>query len=430
MSKRDYYDILGISREASARELKKAYRSLARKYHPDINPAEDAEAMFKLAAEAYEILADTDQRATYDRFGHQGLENQKRGGGGVGAGFESVDDIFAQFNDLFGDVFSFGEQSDEPAQTGKAPTRGKDLRHTLHLNFDEAVSGVQRRFHITRKHTCDGCDGEGAEPGFSAQSCPSCQGSGKIKITQGFFSVSSACSTCDGRGALIERLCEFCEGSGFEEIQKEMKLTVPRGIEDGARLRIRGEGDPGHAGGDAGDLLISIEVEPSDIFEREGIDLHYRAPVSFVHAALGCTLTIPTLDGTHQIDIPAGCQFGATLRLEGKGVRHVKKKLHLGALIVHILPVTPTDLPEDQLALLRQLAEAMGLPLSGRIEPLDVDVKVLFETDSTIDEPEQPHKPDSKSEPAQAKHPSPHTINSLEQMLRQAEQALGGAPDK
>ncbi len=430
MSKRDYYDILGITREATERELKKAYRALARKYHPDINPDEGAEAMFKLAAEAYEVLADATKRAVYDRFGHQGLENHKRGGGpATGAGFESVDDIFAQFNDLFGDVFSFDHTGDASGANSnpRAPRHGKDLRHTLNLSFEEAVFGSKQRFELVRKHVCDGCDGEGAEPGTEARECPSCQGSGKIKITQGFFSVSSTCSTCDGRGILIEKQCEFCDGSGYEELLKEMKLTVPQGIEDGARLRIRGEGEPGYAGGNAGDLLIAIKVAPSPHFERDGVDLHVRAPISFLHAALGCTIEVPTLDGPYPVEVPAGCQFGTTLRLEGKGVKYLKKKTY-GDLIVHVLPVTPQTLTERQRDLLTELATSMDLPVGGTVAPLPLNIE---ETWSHTISPQSEASPKSKPTPP-PKDESSHqkTINSLEEMLKQAEQALGGTRSK
>ena len=436
MNKRDYYETLGISRGASERELKKAYRALARKYHPDINPAQDAEAKFKLAAEAYEVLADEARRAVYDQFGHQGLNDYRRGGG-VGAGFETVDDIFAQFNDLFGDVFSFTQDPatsrQEPAQAPQ-PRRGKDLRHALTLSFEEALSGVRRRFKIKRSHDCEPCGAEGIEPGSESATCPSCQGSGEIQITQGFFSVSAVCSRCEGRGVLIEEPCVFCEGSGVEEEIKELKVRVPAGIEDGARLRIKGEGEAGHAGGPAGDLLVSIKVTPSETFERDGVDLHYRAPLSFVHAALGCTLRVPTLRGDRDLKVPAGCQFGTILRLEGEGVVRIKSE-ERGDLLIHLMPTAPTSLNEAQRALMCQLAESLGLDTGceAPISPLQVNLEALFEGSGSIRmgfaPSESPLEGEELGEQERlkgraAERPLSHAVSAMEEMLRQAEGEL------
>ncbi len=429
MSKRDYYDILGITPDATDKELKKAYRSLARKYHPDLNPDKaDAEAMFKLMGEAYNVLSDKAQRAVYDQFGHQGLEAHKHGGS-TGAGFETVDEIFAQFNDLFGDVFSFDADPTVQDKSSATPRKGKDLRHTLELTFKEAIKGTKRTFKILRKHICEGCDGEGTEPGSQPETCPHCNGKGKVQITQGFFSVSSRCNHCQGQGVLIADPCVFCDGTGLEEEERELKLTVPAGIEDGSRLRIKKEGEPGFAGGDPGDLLVSIKVQPSDTFERDGVNLHYRAPISFLHAALGCTLRIPTLGDETTIDVPPGTQFGATIHLKGKGVKHVKTKNH-GDLIVHLLLVAPSAEESSQHnEILQELAKKLGIETSGKVSALDVDVNTYwdpqqdpYKNSTAKKDKKQKKKKDKKSK---KEHPTAHAVSSLEQMLKQAEQALG-----
>lgn len=383
MSKHDYYTILGITRDATEKELKKAYRLKARQYHPDLNPdLEDAEAMFKLTAEAYEVLTDTARRAIYDEFGHSGLEDFRHGvKSTAGAGFETVEDIFAQFNDLFGDVFSFDAAPDIQDRQSAQPRRGEDIRHTVELDFREAIEGAKRKITIERRHICEGCEGSGAEPGTHPQPCPQCEGKGKVQITQGFFSVSSKCSTCQGQGVLIEDPCVFCDGSGFEEESKELNLKIPAGIEDGSRLRIKTEGEPGFAGGEPGDLLVSIKVRPSELFERDGANLHYRAPISFIHAMLGCKLEVPTLeDETFIVDVPAGTQFGATLRLEGRGIPHVKRKKR-GDLIIHLLLVTPTSTEsEEHRGFIEELGKKLGVTTDGVISPLDIDVKTYWDS--------------------------------------------------
>lgn len=402
MSKHDYYAILGITRDATEKELKKAYRLKARQYHPDLNPdLEDAEAMFKLTAEAYEVLTDASRRAIYDEFGHGGLEDYRHGvKHTAGAGFETVEDIFAQFNDLFGDVFSFDAAPDVQDKQSAQPRRGDDIRHTVELDFKESIEGARRKITVQRRHQCEGCGGTGAEPGTQPQTCPQCEGKGKVQITQGFFSVSSKCSCCHGQGVLIEEPCIFCDGSGFEEESKEIKLKIPAGIEDGSRLRIKTEGEPGLAGGEPGDLLVSIKVRPSELFERDGANLHYRAPLSFLHAMLGCRLKVPTLEGEELLlDVPAGTQFGATLRLEGKGIPHIKRKKR-GDLIVHLLLVTPSASDtRDHQALIEELAQKLGVTTSGDIAALDIDVKTHWDSPdpyATSRDATPPHKKGKK----------------------------------
>lgn len=364
MNKRDYYEILGVRRDASERELKRAYRRLAMKCHPDRNPDDaEAEALFKVAATAYEVLTDPRQRQIYDNFGHEGLDARR---GGRGAGFESVEDIFAQFNDLFGDVFGFGEEQRRKRE--QEPRRGEDIRHELELSFEDAVFGARKAFTLAREVSCGECDGTGAAPGSEPVECAACEGRGEVTLKQGFFSVSSTCKHCQGRGVLLTDACAACQGQGARVEERELNVRIPAGVEDGTRLRIRGEGAPGLRGGEPGDVLVTLRVAESELFERDGLNLHYRAPISFAQAALGCTLRVPTLDGEALCEIPAGAQFGDIHKLEGEGVRHVNGR-RTGNLLVHILVTTPTSLSERQRELLRELAALEGVDLDAPFSP-------------------------------------------------------------
>ena len=363
MNKRDYYTILGVERQASDQELKRAYRTLAKRYHPDFNPGDArAEAEFKAVAEAYEVLQDSKKRQTYDRFGHEGLEPRRQD---TGAGFEKVEEIFEQFNDLFGDVFGFGEEQRQKRE--EASRRGKDLTHNLTLSFRDAIEGTRETITISREEDCERCTGSGAEPGTQIITCERCQGSGEVTHKQTFFAVSSTCPDCKGKGVVLPSPCVECDGEGKFVESRQLIITIPAGVEDGSRLRIKNEGAPGKQGGERGDLLVVLDVEESEVFERDGLNLHHRASISFVQAALGCTLRVPTLeeDGYHELQVPAGAQFGDIHKLEGLGVTKLMqgKMRRTGNLLVHLMVMTPQDLSAREKELLTELANLRGIEL-------------------------------------------------------------------
>ena len=346
MSKRDYYEILGMTREASSDEIKKAYRKLAMKYHPDRNPDDpEAEAMFKEAAEAYEVLRDADKRARYDRFGHAGMENNGFNG------FHSNDDIFSAFGDIFGDFFGFGG-----AGHGPRPQAGNDLRYNLTVSFRDAAKGKEITLNIPKKEVCDQCSGTGAEAGTSPQRCEQCNGQGQVYQTQGFFRIAVACPVCHGRGEVITHPCSKCRGRGFVNVNKELKVRVPAGVDNGSRLRLRGEGEPGENGGPSGDLYVVIYVEEDKVFKRQGQELITSAEISFVQAALGVRIDIPTLDDPVPMDIPKGTQSGTVLRLKGMGIPYLNNN-HKVDLLVEINVLTPTRLTKRQEELLREFEQ-------------------------------------------------------------------------
>ncbi len=352
MSKRDYYEVLGVSRDASDKKLKKAYRKLAMKYHPDRNEGDkEAEKRFKEASEAYEVLSDPEKRKLYDKFGHEGLRGA--GGGGRGAaGFDDMDDIFSQFGDIFGDMFGFGGQ-----RRRGGPQRGADMRYDLELSFEEAAFGTTKNLTIPRHEQCEECDGSGAEPGTSPTTCPSCNGRGQVHHQQGFFTLSSTCPECKGSGEHISDPCAECGGEGQTRVENEVEVQIPAGVDSGTRLRLRREGENGQRGAPRGDLYVFLHVEESDKFERDGADLHYRKEISFVQAALGSELEIPTLeDDTESVTIKPGTQHGDRKILKNKGVAKVKGK-GLGNLIVHLDVQIPTDLSKRQRELLEEFAE-------------------------------------------------------------------------
>jgi molecular chaperone DnaJ len=341
--KRDLYDLLGVRRDADERELKRAYRKLAMQYHPDRNPSPDAANMFREAAEAYEVLTDPAKRALYDQLGHEGLS---RNGYGFGAGFSSVEDIFAQFGDLFGDIFNFDQE--------RRTTGGQDMRVEVELTFEESIHGVQRTLSIQRHTTCKTCDGTGAAPGTQPQTCPLCRGKGQIQHMQGIFAMSVPCHGCAGRGVRIEHPCPHCEGRGVIAERRDIQLRIPAGVEDGTRLRVKGEGELGGKG-QRGDLFVFVHVQPSERFERDGVHIHCREPISFVQAALGCLLTIQTLHGEEVIEIPPGAQHGDIITLRGQGAPHVHGHAR-GDLLVHLEIQIPRKLDPAQRALLEQYA--------------------------------------------------------------------------
>ena len=350
MSKRDYYEILGVARTATEVEIKSAYRKLALKHHPDRNPGDKAaEDKFKEAAEAYSVLADTDKRHMYDRFGHAGL------GGAATGGFDPS--VFTGFEDILGglgDIFGVGDMFGGGRRRG-GPQRGADLRYDLEISFEESARGAETSIQIPRQESCDTCHGTGAAPGSKPMTCPQCQGRGQLRYQQGFFTVARTCGQCRGSGSIISNPCASCRGAG--RVQKEKKLTVriPAGIATGQRLRLSGEGEGGPGGGPAGDLYVVIHVQEHSFFQREGNDLYCEIPLNFTTLALGGEITIPTLDGDAPYTIPEGTQTGTTFRLRGQGMPDVSGR-GKGDLLVTVTVITPKKLSREQRKLLEQLS--------------------------------------------------------------------------
>ncbi|TCS94367.1 molecular chaperone DnaJ [Tepidimonas ignava] len=351
MAKRDYYETLGVPRNASEEDIKKAYRKLAMKYHPDRNQgdaAKAAEEKFKEVKEAYEILSDPDKRAAYDRYGHAGVDPTMRAGGGDGfAGFSEA------FGDIFGDIFGAPRGA-----RGRQVYRGADLSYAMEITLEEAARGKETQIRVPSWDECDTCRGSGAKPGTSAKTCPTCHGNGVVQMRQGFFSVQQTCPHCHGSGKIIPEPCPTCHGEGRVKRHKTLEIKIPAGIDDGMRIRSSGNGEPGRNGGPPGDLYIEIRIRRHEIFERDGDDLHVQVPVSITTAALGGEVEIPTLDGQKAvIDIPEGTQTGKTFRLRGRGIKGVRSS-YPGDLYAHIVVETPVKLTEHQRRLLRELDES------------------------------------------------------------------------
>jgi molecular chaperone DnaJ len=349
---RDYYEILGVPVEASAADIKKAYRKLAMKYHPDRNPGDnEAEAKFKEAAEAYEVLSDVQKRRVYDTYGHEGLKSTGYSGPGT------AEDIFSSIHDLFGDLFGFGTRSRQ--RDPNAPVPGDDLRYDMEISFMDAVHGTSREVEITKRDTCWTCEGSGARPGHKPQICPSCHGRGQVIRSQGFFQVSSTCPQCHGAGRIITEPCTDCNGSGLVNKTKKVSIKIPAGVDDGARMRLRGEGEGGRRGGQAGDLYVVIYVQPHEFFQREGQTIFLRYPLSMVKAALGCEMEIPTIHGTTKLKIPAGTQSGEHFTLRKEGVPSLRGA-GKGDMVVIVQVQTPTKLTKQQKELLKEFDEHCG----------------------------------------------------------------------
>jgi len=349
MAKRDLYEVLGVNRDASEDELKKAYRKLAMKYHPDRNPDnKEAEEKFKEVKEAYEILTDANKRAAYDRYGHDGI-NPQMGGGGGGQGFEGFADAFG---DIFGDIFGGGGGG-----RGRSNVyRGADLRYNLEITLEEAARGAEKTIRIPAQEECGTCHGSGAKPGTQPKTCPTCGGAGQVRIQQGFFSIQQTCPKCHGSGRIIPEPCTACGGAGRVKRQKTLEVKIPAGIDDGMRLRHGGQGEPGVNGGPAGDLYVEIHIKQHPVFQRDGDDLHCEMPISFTTAALGGEIEIPTLDGAANIRIPPETQSAKVFRLRGKGIRNVRTHAP-GDLMVHVIVETPVKLTERQKELLREFGD-------------------------------------------------------------------------
>lgn len=347
MITRDYYEVLNVSRDANGDEIRQAYRRLAMRYHPDRNPGDaDAEARFREAAEAYEVLRDPEKRSRYDRFGHAGVQ------GGAGANFGNAEDIFAHFSDIFGDLFGFSA-----AGRGPRAEAGADLRYNLSITFAQAAHGDEISLSLPRRAPCPDCKGSGAAPGSKAEACRQCGGTGQVRRNQGFFQFAMPCQACKGSGRVITRPCARCRGEGSITETHELKVRVPAGVDTGTRLRVRGEGESGVHGGPPGDLYVVLTVEDDARWERHGQDLVFTQEVSFVQAALGHRVEVPGLDGPLNLDIPRGVQSGALLRLAGQGMPYPGRKQR-GDLLVAVKVVTPTRLNQRQEELLREFEKA------------------------------------------------------------------------
>ncbi|MGD9561453.1 MAG: molecular chaperone DnaJ [Pyrinomonadaceae bacterium] len=347
MSKRDYYEVLGVTRTATEAEIKRAYRTLAVKFHPDKNPGDHtAEENFKECAEAYAVLSDSQKRTAYDRFGHAATSGA--GAGGFDAGFSNIEDIF--------DMFGFGDMFGSRGGRRSSVQRGSDLRYDLEITLEEAASGKEEKLQIPRLETCLGCEGSGAEKGTSAETCITCQGSGQTRYQQGFFSVMRTCSNCQGRGQVIRTPCKECRGAGRTEKEKELEIKIPAGVETGSRLRVSGEGEAGANGGPSGDLFVVIHVKEHEVFERQGANLYSAVPITFAQAALGSEVKVKTLDGEEDLKIPAATQTGTVFRIKSQGMPALGGRGR-GDLFVAVTLITPKTLTKEQRKLLEQLAE-------------------------------------------------------------------------
>jgi molecular chaperone DnaJ len=349
---RDYYEVLGVPRNASEQEIKSAYRKLALKHHPDRNPDErQAEERFKEAAEAYGVLGDPEKRRRYDTYGHAGL------GSSAGAGFDPT--IFADFSDILGDFFGFGDAFGR-RRTG--PRRGADLRYNLEVSFEEAAFGTETQLRIPRAETCSSCSGSGAAPGTKPTTCPTCRGSGQVSFQQGFFTVARTCSHCRGSGRIVAERCKTCDGEGHVPIERTLQIKIPPGVDTGSQLRIGGEGEPGALGGPPGDLYVVLRVAEHAFFKRDGTHLFCEIPVSVPQAALGATLEVPILGGGKaRLAVPEGTQSGTVLRLKAQGVPALGGRGR-GDLHVLVRVVVPRRLTPEQRKLLEQLAKTLPVP--------------------------------------------------------------------
>jgi molecular chaperone DnaJ len=345
MAKRDYYDTLGVNRDASDEDIKKAYRKLAMKWHPDRNPDNPkSEEHFKEAKQAYEILSDPKKRTAYDQFGHAGVDPSSMAGAGAGAGFSGFGDVFS---DIFGEIFGGG-------RTGRSSVfRGADLRYNLEIALEQAARGFETRIRIPTMAECATCHGSGAKPGTQPQTCTTCRGAGQVRVSQGPFSIAQTCPRCHGTGKMIASPCTACAGAGRVKHQKTLQVRIPSGVDEGDRVRLTGEGEPGVNGGPPGDLYVQVHIKAHPVFQRDHDDLHCEMPVSFATAALGGDIEIPTLEGTARIRVPAESQSGKTFRLRGKGIKGVRSDAP-GDLFCHVVVETPVNLTDRQKELLRE----------------------------------------------------------------------------
>jgi molecular chaperone DnaJ len=384
-TKRDYYEVLGVDRSVSAEEIKKAYRKMAVKYHPDKNPGDkEAEEKFKEVGEAYEALADPQKRAAYDQYGHAAFDRSRGFGGagrGGGGGFHDPFEIFREvfsggggggsiFDDLFG---GGGGGRTDPS----GPQRGSDLRYDMEITFEEAVRGAEKEISLTKLETCDVCQGSGAETGSSRKACPTCHGRGQVVTARGIFSIAQTCPRCKGAGQIIDKPCRACSGEGRREKNSKVRLRIPAGVDTGARLRSSGNGEGGLRGGPAGDLYVVLHVKEHEIFQRDGDDLVCEVPIQFVDSALGADIEVPTLTEPAQIRIPAGTQNGTVFRLKGRGVKNVQGYGH-GDLHVRVTVEVPTRLNAAQKAKLKEFADLCDPSVNPMRESFFEKAKKLF----------------------------------------------------
>jgi len=350
VAKRDYYEVLGLGRDADDQQIKSAYRKLALQYHPDRNPdSADAEEKFKEAAEAYSVLSDGQKRAAYDRYGHAGLQ-------GVGQGFDP--NTFADFSDILGNFFGFGDLFGGGRERRSRAQRGEDVRYDLEIAFEDAVFGLSADIQVPRMEACDRCHATGAEPGSGAATCPTCNGRGQILYQQSFLSVRRTCHTCGGSGQIVRNPCRQCHGQGYRQVVRKLKVNIPAGVDDGNRLRLANEGQPGANGGPPGDLYVVLKVKEHAFFEREGNDLHCTIPVNMAQAALGAEIEVPTMEEPYRLKIPESTQNGALFRIRSRGVPAVNSGAR-GDLFVHIDVKVPSKLSREQRRLLEQLRDTL-----------------------------------------------------------------------
>lgn len=374
VTKRDYYEVLGLGKDAGDQEIKSAYRKLALKYHPDRNPDDpSAEDRFKEASEAYSVLSDAQKRAAYDRFGHAGLQ------GAAGGGPSFNPEAFSDFGDILGDLFGFGDLfgGGGGGRRRSRAQRGEDVRYDLEISFEEAVFGIPAEIQVPRMEPCERCRATGSEPGSGPSTCPTCHGRGEILYQQSFLSIRRTCSTCGGSGQIIRNPCSECRGQGYRQAQRKLKVNIPAGVDDGTRLRLAQEGQPGVNGGPGGDLYVFIKVREHPFFERREQDLHCSIPINVAQAALGCEIEVPTLEGAHKIKIPEGSQNGAQVRLRNKGVPVVNGSGR-GDLYVHLDVKVPSRLTREQRKILEQLREILPVDNAPTEKGLFEKVKDYF----------------------------------------------------
>ena len=376
MAKRDFYETLGVAKNASDEEIKKAYRKLAMKYHPDRNPdSKQAEDKFKEAKEAYEMLSDPQKREAYDRFGHAGVDPNVGGAGGAGAGFGGG--FSDAFGDIFGEIFGGGGRQ----RGGPQVYRGADIRYNLDITLEQAANGFETTIRVPSWDECETCHGSGAKPGTSPTTCATCGGHGQVRMQQGFFSIQQTCPKCHGSGKVIPDPCNPCSGSGRVKRNKTLEVKIPAGIDDGMRIRSTGNGEPGMNGGPPGDLYVEIHIKQHGVFQRDGDDLHCEMPISFAKAALGGEIEVPTLSGKVSFSVPEGTQSGKTFRLRSKGIKGVRSGFP-GDLFCHVVVETPVKLTDRQKELLRdfdQLTTEGGAKHSPQSKSWMDKVKEFFE---------------------------------------------------
>ena len=359
----DYYSVLGVDRSASAADIKKAYRKIAMKFHPDKNPGnQEAEDKFKEAAEAYDVLGDPDKKARYDQFGHSAFQ---QGGGFQQGGFENVEDIFSNFSDIFSDFFGMGGVQGRGGRRRNAARRGADLRYMLEVDFKEVITGIDKDLQFETEENCQACGGSGSEPGHEPENCPTCGGAGQVVNAQGFFSVATTCPTCGGAGKIIRHPCKQCRGKGRSSVERNITVSIPKGVDTGTRLRVSGEGEGGFRGGSPGDLYVEIRVRDHDLYERRGKDLYGQLKISYIQALLGAEIDVESFDGTKRVTIPEASSPGRVVRLSGLGIPDIRGGAR-GDLCLQLDVEFPKKLKKEEEKLLRQVAEVRGDKISEK----------------------------------------------------------------